>query len=1144
MIWSIRRSLLQLVLLAALPVCAARAQVVTGTVTGTATDASQAVVVGAEVRLINTLTGVVQRTTTDQTGSYRFPLLPSGIYSLEAVLEGFKTFRRDGIIVEVNRSMSVPIIFEVGPVVQTLEVREGTPLLEPNNAVLGTVMDRRKVEDLPLSGRNPFGLANLIPTVRGIGFFGGSLLSTWRMGQVTVGGGTPMANGFLVDGIANEKMTDFSAMAFLPVDATQEFKVETNAMSAEFGRTGGGIISVISRSGSNEFHGTLFDFLRNDRLNANEFFANAARQPRPAVKVNQFGATLGGPIRRDKFFFFANYEGYRERRAASRTVTSPTALQRAGDFSQTLTSTGQLIRIYDPLTTQADPANPGRYVRTQFPDNVIPAARLSPVAKNALAYYPMPNLAGLPFTQAQNSFQQSPVPIDKDTWGVRLDYQLSSARRLSGRYTRDSLDWGFANYFNNIADVDGRHIYIPRQSAFVQYTDALTPTFLMDAKIGVNRENEHSVSPAAGFDITQLGFPASYANAIQKKGPGPGFPIFNFTTDATNFGRSDSNGNPSSTGSASVALSKIQGKHWIKSGWELRNYRRSDWGTNFNAGSFTFNRAFTQGPDPLTASAAAGYSVASFLLGNPASGQVGMTADTAVSVNYYALYLQDDWKVTPKLTLNVGLRWEYEGPAEDRFNTYPNFDRWVPSPLQVPGMTLRGGNVWPETAGLPKGLTDQSFKNFGPRFGFAYQAQRRMVVRGGYGIMYIPTFGPAGIVATGAGFSINTPMVTSLDGGLTPYHTLDNPFPEGLLQLTGSSQGAMTSVGAAAAGQSRDQRRGYTQQWNFTLQYEPWANWLFETAWVGNHGSRLILGSVNLNALPDQYLALGSQLVGTVPNPFYGIIQTGTLAAPTVALRQLLLPFPQFTGVTGGSAYWGNSIYHAFAFKVEKRFSQGFSLLSAYTASKNIDDLPGTGRPGAVATSAVQNWNNLRGERARSAQDIPQRLVLAGIWEVPYQPANRYLKHAFGGWQINSITTLESGRPIGLTATIPGGGNRPNSTGHSAKLDNPAMSQWFDTSQFTQPAAFTYGNVTRTLPDVNSDGLFNMDASVFKTFPLTEQVRLQFRTEFFNLTNSPTFDTPGRALGSATFGVVTATTGTTALTAKPREIQFALKLSF
>ncbi len=1117
----------------------AAAQLTTGAISGAVSDSTGAVVPGAEVRVTNQGTGVVQKAVTDRAGSYQFLLLPSGVYRVEAAVTGFKTFRRDGIVVEVDRSLAVPVVLEIGQVTETVEVSAGTPLLEPNTSALGTVMDSRKLEDLPLNGRNPMGLANLIPTVRGIGYFGGQILSTWRMGQVTVAGGGPLANGFLIDGIANEKMTDFSAMAFLTVDATQEFKVQTNAMSAEFGRTGGGIISVISKSGTNQFHGSLFDYLRNDKLNANEFFANRAGAKRPTVKVNTFGGTLGGPLIRDKLFFFGNYEGFRERRATSRTITSPTARQRAGDFSDTLAANGSLIIVHDPFSTRRDPARAGVYIRDPFAGNRIPDNRITRIAREALKYYPESNLPGLPNSGAQNLFQQASVPIDKNTWGVRTDYNLTSTRRLAGRYTRDVLDWGFPNYFGNIADTDGRHIMIPRQSSFLQFTDAITATLLLDAKLGFNRENEHSVAPGAGFDITSLGFPASFKNAIQPGRLGTGFPIFSIS-DATSFGRPDSTGNPSATGTASAAVTRIAGKHTIKAGFEQRAYRRSDWGTSNATGSYSFTRGFTQGPDPLRASATAGYGVASFLLGTAASGSAGITADTAVSQLHTALFVQDDWKVNAKLTLNLGLRWEYEGPVKDRYNVFPNFDPGIESPLKVPGLSLRGGYVFPGAGGIPRGLTAQSFNDFGPRFGFAYQHNPKTVVRGGYGLIYIPTFGPGG-TSTGAGFAVNTPMVTSIDGGLTPYHTIDDPYPTGLEKPTGSSLGALTGVGIGVSGQLRDVHRGYSQQWNLTLQHEPWNNWLFEAAWVANHGSRLIIGGRSLNIISDADLAQESRLLETAPNPFFGIIKTGSLATATITRRQLLVPFPHFTNVSGGSAYLGNSIYHAFTIKVEKRFSRGFSILAGYTASKDIDDLQATGRPGAVAGTGVQNWNNLRAERAKSYQDLPQRMVATVLWEVPFRFDNPLLNGVLGGWQMNALNTIESGRPVALTATISQGGNRPNAVpGASARLDNPTLAKWFNTSAFSQPAPFTYGDVSRTLPDVHSDGMFSLDFSVFKSFPIRERFKLQFRTEVFNLTNSPTFETPGRALNSATFGVVTAT----AFTPKPREVQFALRLTF
>ena len=384
-------------------------------------------------------------------------------------------------------------------------------------------------------------------------------------------------------------------------------------------------------------------------------------------------------------------------------------------------------------------------------------------------------------------------------------------------------------------------------------------------------------------------------------------------------------------------------------------------------------------------------------------------------------------------------------------------------------------------------------------------------------------------------------MVTTLDGGLTPYNTLANPYPNGIVPATGNTLGALAGVGGPITGQLRDTHRGYSQQWNLTLQYQPWNNWLFEGAWVANRGTHLILNSRALNILPDADLALGSSLLDQVNNPFFGTIASGPLSTATITRKQSRLPYPEFTTVNGGSAYLGDSIYHAFALKIEKRFSRGFSVLASYTASKLLDNLQGTGRPGAVSGTSIQNWNNLRGERSKSYQDVPQRLVLSGLWELPYKSNNRLLNGAFGGWQLNAINTMEGGRPIALAATISNGGNRPNVVaGASDQVANQTLAKWFNTDAFSQPAPFTFGNVSRTLPDVLSDGLFNIDLSLYKSFRVRERYSLQFRAESYNLTNTPTFDTPGRTLGSATFGVVTAT----AFNPQPRQMQFALKLVF
>src|SRR4051794_33432392 len=733
----------------------ARAQQVMGSVTGTVTDPAGAAVDGAMGKLTNVGTGAVQSATTDHEGNFRFLLLPPGLYSLNVTASGFKSVIRDGLVVELDRSLAVPISMQMGQVSETVEVSGESPLLEPNSASLGTVMQTRQVEELPLNGRNPMGLANLIPTVKGIGYFGGQVLSSWRLAAVTIGGGEPLTNGFLVDGIANDKMVDSGPMIFLTIDATEELKVQTNGMSAEFGRTGGGVISMITKSGTNAFHGSLFEFLKNNKLNANDFFANRAGKPVAPYKVNQFGGTIGGPIVRNKLFFFFNYEGYRERSSSIETITSPTTAQRNGDFSGLTTSSGALIQIYDPNTTRPDPNNPGRFIRDPFPGNIIPPNRINQVGANILKYYPAPNLPGL----GANLFLQSPVPINKDAETIRIDYNLSPTRRIAGRYMEDRLDWGFANFFNNIADVDGRAIKIPRYGAYLSYTDSLSPSLLLDARVGFGHQVEGYNTPSQGFDITQLGFPASLLQQSQnaagaKQGVFPRLSV----SDLTTFGGTNASANHTNTASASGSVTKIYGQQTWKFGYEFRLYQRNDFGINYPIGNYSFNRQFTQGPNPDVASATSGYSVASLLLGVPASASAGISAADTVTLKYNALFFQDDWKVNRKLTLNLGVRWDKDGSPTDRYNIFANFDPGIASPLKVPGLNLNGGLVYPGVSGRSRSLIASSNKDFQPRLGLAYQINDKTVIRTAYGITFVPS--TQGIYSGSAlGFSSLTSMV-------------------------------------------------------------------------------------------------------------------------------------------------------------------------------------------------------------------------------------------------------------------------------------------------------------------------------------------------------------------------------------------------
>ena len=1114
-----------------------QAQQLTGTITGSVTDSSGSAAAGAQIKLLEVNTGLIRTTPANEAGNFRFLLLPAGVYRVDVTLQGFKAVRRDGIIIEADRSLAVPVVLEVGSVAEVIEVTAGTPLLEPNTSSLGTVMDKQKVDDLPLNGRNPMGLANLVPTVRGIGFFGGQVLSSWRMAAVSIGGGSPLHNDFLVDGIAATKIGSSGAQVYPTVESTQEFKILTNAMSAEFGRTGGGIVSVVTKSGTNAFHGNLFEYVRNDNFNANEFFSNKAGRTRPSLAWNQFGGSLGGPIKRNKLFFFTNYEGSRERRVSQSILTTATGLERAGDFSDTRNQAGALIVIYDPLTTVA---SGGGYTRSPFAGNRLPGSRVDSISTKALSFYPEANLPGLPFTRAQNLFLQAAGPIDRNTITGKADYNISTARRISGRYTWDSLNWQFPLMFGTMAEPDGRKVLIPRNSSSVNYTDSLTPTLLLDAKIGFSRENEHFVSASDGFDITKLGFPTAFQQQSSVAG-GARFPTFSVGDMAT-LGGSTSAGSPSITTLSSVSLTKLSGNHTIKFGGEHRYYSINPWGRGNSSGNFGFNRGFTQGPNPLLATNTSGYGVASMLLGTPASGSVNLTQDRTQSLKYNALFLQEDWKITSNLTLNLGVRWEYESPLTDRYNVLANFDPNVTSPIKANGQNLKGGLVFPGVGGLDRNLTVPDYNDWAPRFGFAYRAGPKVVVRGGYGLLYIPTHPFIGPTTTG--FSFDTPMVSTQDGGLTPFHLLSNPFPNGITSPAGAALGALTGVGTTIAGQLRNLNRGYSQQWNTTVQYEPWNNWLLEAAWVGNKGTRTQGASRQLNVISDENRLLGTQLAQSVPNPFLGTIATGPLSGQTITRMQSLLPYPQFTGVNGGYSYLHNSIYHALAVKVEKRFSQGFSILMAYTKSKLIDDGNATGqiRPGGNNISGAQNWLNLRAERSKAAEDVPQRMVLTALWALPFgQSGNVAKRFILGGWQMNPIMTIESGTPLSLTATVVGGGNRPDVVaGQQAKLDNPTLGRWFNTAAFDQPVPYALGTVSRTLPNVHSDSVFNIDISVFKDFKVRESMKLQFRAEAFNLTNTPTFAGPGTSVNAATFGVVTAT----AFSPKPREIQLALKLIF
>jgi hypothetical protein len=1107
----------------------------TAQITGRVADSSGGIVSGAKVTVTNTETGVRREIQSNSDGYYAAPLLIRGTYSVAVQQAGFKESVRSGLSLDEGQTLRMDFGLEVGQVSEKIEVTGAAPLLETEGATISTVVPNQKIMDMPTVGRNPLQFALLVPGVRATGSYGDLPVSAFGGGRASIGGGGASVNNYMVDGIASENFTSGSLQTPLSVDATEEFRLIVRNPSAEFGRTGGGVINLISKAGTNEIHGSLYEFLRNKSLRANDFYSNRAGRARQPFVFNQWGATVGGPIKKDKTFFFFNWEQFKQRTLASTIRSVPTALQRSGDFSETRTAAGQQIQVYDPLSTRTDPANPANRLRDQFPGNRIPQSRLAPAAVGVNAFYPQPNTTGVAVTNANNFFGLGSSPLDKEIYGLRMDHYLTATRRIAGRYTWDKTLQGVPNFYDNVAEIQTSDLPLQRHSGFVSYSDSIRPNLLFDVRGGLNFYLPNRVTRSFGFDVTKLNM-ASRLNGLMQV---QSFPRFD-TSDMSAIGadQGDQLVQSNKAFSYTGTLTWIRGAHTFKFGSDNRVYQLNN--TQGAAGmSFSFNRGFTQGPNPNTAGATSGFGFASYMLGTPAGGTVGFGAPVTETVKNFALYAQDDWKVTPKLTLNLGLRWEVEPGITDRYGAISNFDR--STTYTINGVRMTGGLAFPGVGGLSRGHRDAEYTNFQPRLGFAWQAIPKTVIRGGYGITYLPTTGIyVGLDRTG--FSLNTPLVSSIDGGFTPNETLANPFPNGKLAPIGSSQGAQSLLGQGISGNRRDMLRGYSQQWSLTVQRELKGNWLIEGGYMGNRGVKLP-GRVTFDYLPQQYRALGTQLQQLVDNPYFGIIP-GNLAGGQrqVSRATLLDTYPQFAGVSG-YATLADSNYHAATLRVEKRFSQGLSLLLAYTFSKLIDNNTGDGGNNFAESgdNGVRNWDNLAAERSVSANDLPQRLVISASYELPFGKRGHAIYKGFaGGWQFNAIGSFQSGNVIAVSqnGTVFGSG-RPNAVGDPS-LAKPTIDGWLNRAAFANSPAFTFGNVARNLPRTRSDGQNNLDLSLMKSFPIHERIRLQFRAEAFNFTNTPTFGNPAGNIDAGNFGTVTGLAANSAA----RAFQLALKLYF
>lgn len=1131
----------------------------TAQMTGTVIDPTGAAMPAATVTATNTDTGVSRLATTNEAGNYLITTLFPGPYMVTATAAGFKQVRREGVTLAVEQVARLDFQMEIGETRETVRVEATEVILDAATSTIGTVVENRKITEIPLNGRNPLDLVALSPGIRIQGGFGGK---NGSLNNFSSNGGLANANSVQVEGLALD-FAQMNAPSFVPpVDATQEFRVQTNTFSAEFGRTSGAVVSMTIKSGTNEFHGSAYEFLRNKVLNANNFFQNRAGNARPNLIQNQFGASLGGPVRKDRTFFFANWEEFRNRNSSPSITTVPTGLERIGNFSQTRNAAGNVIAIADPLTTRqlAD----GTYARDTFAGNIIPASRLSRVASNVAPIWPMPNAQGNAVTNVNNYSTVGGGGTNEHQVVGKLDHNLNTRWKLYGTFSRI-----WADTFN--LDPLGYSVNLTRQASYTRThataaaSAVFSPRLFGEFRTGFARYDSPSVPYALGYDITTLGFPKALADATQIKS----FPAFN-VAGLVSVGSSASAGmtlvDLNSWGQR-ASMTWIQSAHSIKFGTDYRVQQLNQFQQNSFLPAFQFNNQMTA-INPLRLDTNSGVPLASFLLGYMASASVAKSERLANQRRYWSFFFQDDWKATRRLTLNIGVDYSLEFPITERYNRKMWFDPAAQLPISdTVGIPLTGGFRFADND--TRSPYDLYTKQFGPRVGFAFQLFSKTVIRSGYGLFWIPA---AITEVTGdnraPAWAINTLAVASQDGGVTPYNTLDNPYPDGILDPPGSVAGLNTLIGQNAAANQRNFRTGYMQQWNFDIQQELGRGTVLEVLYAGSSGTGLpAQWASQMNQLADSYLALGPALREQVRNPFYGSVQTGPLAQPTVARGQLLRPFPQFQTLYVEGMPLGHSSYHSFQLQFNRRF--GSSVIgAAYTISKAIGNTESRSdwlEGGTQGTSmGFLNNNNRRLDRSLAVADVPHRLVVSFSVDLPFGKTGRMLNGLgpldllVSGWQFSGVYTAQSGTPIavGTPTNLTGAFNdvtdvygsyssnsRPDNNGTSAKLDGSATSrlnQWFNTGVFSQPAPYTFGSAPRTLPDARWHGTNNIDLGIFKNnrFGPDGRYNIQFRSEFFNAMNHVRFGAAGLFLGNPTFGVVSSQANL------PRQIQLALKFLF
>lgn len=1128
--------------------------------TGRVTDQSGAVVPSAEVVARSLETALTYSTQSTSEGYYTLPALPPGRYEVTVSKTGFVPVKQTGLELAVQQVARLDITLRVGAVAETIEVRAQTPLLESESSTVGQVIGNRQVTELPLLGRNTYALAMLVPGVRNSAGVNNLVIDQISTVSYSINGQRANSNEFLLDGAPNSAASQNQPVINANPDMVQEFKVETNNFAAEYGRAAGGVFNVVTRSGTNELHFSLYEFLRNDKLNANDFFANRSGTRRAPFRFNQFGGTLGGPVvipglynGKNRTFFFANTEIVRFIQGITFTAVLPDPQHLTGDFSAARLADGRAVTIYDPATTTANPAGAG-FIRTPFSGNRIPASRIDPVARNFARLFPAPTVPNTPLGVI-NYTRTDGNRVPKDSYSFRGDHNITSANRIFARYSFDDTPYirapAYGQQYKNIAPTAGPQVFT-RWNAVLEDSHTFSPTTLGVFRYSASRLINFRRPYSDNFDIESLGLPsymrqgmvdpislpAITINGYSVSGSVPNIVVGGLigATDLIRFGHT---------------LQTVQGNltknftgHTLKFGGEFRSVQFNTQQTGDQATNFSFSPQWTQGPNATQSSPVAGLGLATFLLGIP-SGGVNPAPALTLTQKYHALFLQDSWKLTPKLTVNWGVRYDYETPRTDRYNMLTNFDYNAPAAIQAPGINLRGGLTFVGVQGQSRYNANLDRNNIAPRLGIAYRLTSKTVLRAGAGLFYATTAGVGGAAGSFgvSGFQAATSIVTSLDG-VRPAVSWSDPYPGGLFNKpTGSSLGLATLLGQSVQFYDRGNVTPYSSQWNFTIQQELPGSTLFEVAYAGSRGL-FFPTNREWNQLSPEHLALGDALRQQVANPFAGQISVGALARPTVARAQLLRPYPHFESVTAVNSSWASSSYHALQAKVEKRYASGLSILGAYTYSKLLDYAIGPFAGETLGASIFQNHHNLAAEWSPSSVDQTHRIIANAVYELPFfRTHSGAAGKLLGGWQAGLIWSAFSGSPLGVTSAVnntfsQGGGQRPNWNGQSPCRADPQPERWLDPGVFSTPAAYQFGNAPRTFNGCRSDRTDQVDFTLTKNTRFFERWNLQFRAEVFNIANTARFAPPNQNFGNPQFGVVNAQGNL------PRIIQFGLKLIY